>query len=484
MYDYCIIGAGPTGLTLAFLFSKIGKKCIIIDENKNIGGCHRVTRINGLFTEHGPRIYSNSYINTRELLKKMNVNFEKLFKPYNFTISNIGNYTIKNFTTSELKSLIYHYLVLLVKPNHGKDTSMKKFMETNMFTEKTKDYIDRLCRLTDGASSDKYTLNKFFQLFNQQILYTIYQPSKPNDTGLFKYWNDKLKETNNIDFMLESQVLSLNGKTKENVECVTLKYMNKIYNVRAKKIVMCIPPKPLEKILSNSDIYKDSFGIFTEFKNWVNKSTYANYIPVIFHWKNSDEINKINLANVWGFPKTEWGIAFIVLSNYMNFEDDRSKLVISTCITKTDTVSSFTGKTANQSNEDELKSEVFRQLKISFPNLPEPTYSIINPNVKVENDKWIEQDTAFIETYENKPLSAYSKITSNLYQVGTQNGKSKYEFTSLESAITNAIVFANEVELETKKIIKKRNMIEINDVIRFFILILIVVVFLFLIKKN
>ena len=49
-YDYCIIGAGPSGLTLANLLSSIGKNCVIIDENNDIGGCHRVTRIDGLFT--------------------------------------------------------------------------------------------------------------------------------------------------------------------------------------------------------------------------------------------------------------------------------------------------------------------------------------------------------------------------------------------------------------------------------------------------
>lgn len=68
-YDYCIIGAGPTGLTVSYLLSKIGKKCILIDKNKDIGGCHRVDRVNGLFTEHGPRIYSSSYINTKNILK-------------------------------------------------------------------------------------------------------------------------------------------------------------------------------------------------------------------------------------------------------------------------------------------------------------------------------------------------------------------------------------------------------------------------------
>ncbi len=64
-YDYVIIGAGPTGLTIAHYMSKINKKCIIIEKEKDIGGCHRVTReyINNeyLFTEHGPRVYSDVF---------------------------------------------------------------------------------------------------------------------------------------------------------------------------------------------------------------------------------------------------------------------------------------------------------------------------------------------------------------------------------------------------------------------------------------
>ena len=33
MYDYIIVGAGPTGLTLAYCFAKYGKKCLLVDKN-------------------------------------------------------------------------------------------------------------------------------------------------------------------------------------------------------------------------------------------------------------------------------------------------------------------------------------------------------------------------------------------------------------------------------------------------------------------
>ena len=480
-YDYCIIGAGPSGLTLAYLFSSIGKKCILIDDNKDVGGCHRVTRINDLFSEHGPRIYSSSFKNVINILKSMNIDFYKLFTPYKFTISNIGNYTLKNFNLNELNSFIYHYLYMIISPEHGKNVSMKHFMETNLFTDNTKDYVNRLCLLTDGASSDKYSLNKFFQLVNQQFLHTIYQPKVPNDHGLFKSWKQKLIK-NKVKILLDTSVIQLNGNI-DKVESVKV-YENEnniSYNILSDKFIMCIPPKPLLKLLSSNNIYSNSFGNIQSFSNWVYKSTYTNYIPIAFHWSEN-----IKLKNVWGFPKTEWGIAFIVLSNYMKFFNKYSELVISTCVTKSDSLSSYINKTANQCNKNELKQEVLRQLRISFPELPEPSFIIINPNVKKVNNKWIEPDTAFIQTYDNTFLKPESDITKNLDQVGTQNGNSKYNFTTMESAVTNSIVFANKIEPETSKIITKSNSIELNDIIRILLILIILVILWKLIKiiKN
>ena len=69
-YDYIIIGAGPSGLSLAHILPD-NKKILIIERNSSIGGCHRVDRVQGLFTEHGPRIYSYAYVNFNKLLKEI-----------------------------------------------------------------------------------------------------------------------------------------------------------------------------------------------------------------------------------------------------------------------------------------------------------------------------------------------------------------------------------------------------------------------------
>ena len=93
VYDYIIVGAGPAGLTLSWYLSKQNKSILLIDNQENIGGCHRVLRVDGLFTEHGPRVYSDVYLNFINFLNDMDIDFNDIFTLYSFDISNIGDRT-------------------------------------------------------------------------------------------------------------------------------------------------------------------------------------------------------------------------------------------------------------------------------------------------------------------------------------------------------------------------------------------------------
>ena len=156
-------------------------------------------------------------------------------------------------------------------------------------------------------------------------------------------------------------------------------------------------------------------------------------MPITFHWKK-----KIDLPKIYGFPKTSWGLAFIVLSDYMDMSNEPIKTLISSAITITNKKSEKTGKTADESNYGELLDEALRQLMISFPDLPKPDKIILSPGVKRIGNKWYSTDEAFVLT-KNGYMDNRSKLINNLYNVGTQNGKSNYAFTSMESAVQNAV---------------------------------------------
>jgi hypothetical protein len=481
-FDYAIIGAGPTGLTIAYYLNKYGKKCILIDKNDDIGGCHRVNRVgvDNLFVEHGPRVYSDAYVNFRQLLKEWNYNFYDLFIKYDFQISNIGGKSIQRLNNKEIRLFILEFIKLILGNYNSKFISVKDFLDKNKFSDNAKDYLDRVCRLTDGAGSDRTSLFQFLQLINQNFFYNLYQPSKPNDKLLFKIWKEKL---NDIPIYLNTLVSKINISYKDNekfIDSITLKMNNGSFDLKSKKYIFCIPPKPYYDLVYPLLNYDENLKL----KQIVNNNSYINDIPIIFHWNK-----KINLNKIWGLSESDWGIAFIVLSNYMNFEDDKSQTVISTCITRIDSISKYTNKTANQTNDKyQLIDEVFRQLKLSYPDLPPPTYSILNPGVYRLNNQWIETDTAFVSTkfqeYINNNQFISLKNINNLNYVGTHNGNSNYYFTTLESAVQNALYFLNtDKNLNIKIPIKKP--FELISIIRLVLLIiLIVVIYKIYVKKK
>jgi hypothetical protein len=484
IYDIVVIGGGPSGLALVHYCSNIdvNKKILIIEKEHDIGGCHRVRRvpvkynnsIQNVFTEHGPRIYSSTYKVFSKLLHDLELQFTDTFTPYNFSISTIGGDTIwKVLSYTELMYLVISFLRLTFDYNYGMDTSMFEFMIHNNFKKDSIDIIDRICRLTDGASAQNYTLHEFLQLFNQQALYTIYQPKYPMDTVLFKKWHRYLT-SKNVDFMLNTNVERLIEKDG-NIKIVTSGKQ-----ILGKTVILAIPPINMVNILENSEgPIKNAFGDLNTLKQWAIKTRYIEYLSMTFHW---DTI--LNLDKVYGFPKTEWGVAFIVLTDYMQFEETVSKTVISLAVTITDKKSSRINKTPNECSKDELIQEVFYQLTLAFPNLLQPTLSLLSPGVIYKNNQWISTDTAFISTSQQPFLDSSSKTINNLYNLGTHNGNHLYKFTSLESAVTNGLSLATKIypDMQTKYTITST--IQVTDVIRIIIIIIILMYFILFWVNN
>lgn len=488
-YDIIIIGAGPAGLALAQCCSYKNNNILIIDKESDIGGCHRVRRVYDtksneyLFTEHGPRIYSDTYTVFINLLKNMSINFYDHFVPYNYTISQIGGDTVwKTILFKELSIFAIAFLKLLLNNNYGVDITMQQFLLENNFIPKSIDLIDRICRLTDGAGIEKYSLNEFLQLFNQQILHNIYQPKLPNDIGIFKMWKDFLLKQN-VSFLLNSKVTSLNTNIQNNkITSITLD-SNK--TISCNKLILAIPPINIINLFktSNNIHVQNSFGDFNQLQIFSNATAYIDYISVTFHWNTSLKLPKIH-----GFPKTSWGIVFIVLSDYMTFTERTSQTIISTAVTITHNKSSTINKTADECfNTNELINEIFTQLKESFPDLPPPTISLLSPGLYYDNSlkKWTSTDTAYISNSIKKfDLNFNSKTITNLFNVGTHNNTSLYKFTSLESAVTNAVHLSHILYPDLKTVFPITSAITVRDLVIIFIVIITILFLYSKIKTN
>ena len=460
MYDLIIIGSGPAGLTLATLASEEieNKKILIIDKDKTIGGCHKVNRQlfekEYYFSEHGPRVYIGNYINFKFILNKIGINFRDLFSKYKFGMlsSTIDIINKKVFNLNEILILTKEFLLFSLNSNHISNKSFIDFLNENNFTDNAKNYLDKFCHIIDGGDINRLSLNTFLKIINECMLYSIYQPKLPNDEGLFQIWHNYLK-TRNIEFKLNTEVIEINHEDNNKIINVRTKYGY----LKSKKVIFAIPPQNLISIIQNNYNLK--------LLNYDKNTDYNEYISITFHWNYKFNIDNINAVLV---NNSSWGVIAIVLSDYMKFKENNSKTVISCSITFTNNKSNNINKTANEcTDKNEVINETFKQLnEIYNNNLPNPTLAFINNYYK--DGKWISNESAYIKTYNTNYIPF--KIDENLYTLGSHNGKAKVHFTSMESAVSNAIYLYNE--LYDKNIEIKRPFL-IVDLLRMLILFII-----------
>ena len=470
MKKYTIIGGGPCGIIVSIILSMAGNKCEIYDRNKTIGGCHRVDRVNGYFSEHGPRIYVNNYLNFMEFLKKIDIDFYDLFTPYKYNFP-VGLFdALKFMGFYEIVVMGYHYFNFMFFPSYYEKISIGKILKENKFTKEAINYFDKMCKLTDGAGIDKYTAYEFFQLLNQNFFYQIHEPKNPNDEGLWKLIKKKMKElkikvTNDITI----NKINYNKKTKK-IDYV----VSTDDKINVNNLILAIPPYNIMQLLSkSSEIVKNSFMDYKKLKSYANHTNYIPYLTFTVHWKN-----KVSIKDIWGNGFGKWGVAWINMADY--FENTKGSLL--TCaIVELNTKSDKTNKTANETESvNELIQEGFRQIN-KILETSKPDKILLNPSVKRENNKWITYDTAYMKTVKSFHFPFKSKI-SNLFTVGSHNEKSFYAFTSMESSTSNSIEFCNLIDSKTKDIITKdkKSIYTVNKfVVHLTLFILIVIIYIY-----
>lgn len=415
-YDYIIVGGGPNGLCLATL---LPGKILLIEKESTLGGCHRVKRVDQMFTEHGPRIYSTSYINTISLLQSINLDWNNYFTKYDFQFLSIGLSEILSSLSIKESIAFVNIFIQFCFGFVDFKISIGQWMNENGFSETSQDFIDRLCRMTDGSDKTRYLLSSFLNIINQNFFYSFQQPSKPMDLGLIKDWEEKI---------IQKGVTISTGEIVETVSPHKINTNKR--SITANKIIFAMPPQYLVEIIKRSEWnpFPASLPIKSDWlETYAAKTAYIKYISLTFHFKDV-----LTLDHIWGLTKdSKWGIVFIKLSDYQQVEKGY-KTVFTIAITKINSLGE-NGKTANDCSEEEIKEEVFTEMNQLFHFPVRPDHILIYHG----------DDKAFVVTKEG--YKNFQNEEDGIYTCSTHIGKSPYVFTSMESAVTNAIWLYNKL---------------------------------------
>ena len=413
-YDTIIVGAGPVGMTLA---TYLPGRILLIEQNGDVGGCHYVDRgMNNLFSEHGPRVYSGAYINMRSVLETIGLRWSDLFVPTSWSPAVIDNATwFKHMTLGESMHLSLAFCAFCVNPGKYKKLSVDAWASSKRFSATARWYMDQVCRFSDGAASNRYSMYEFLSGFNEHTLYGFYEPRRAHDTVLWPHWKGHLA-TRGVSFMLNTCV-----KTLESSGTRLVTHTGR--RISAPRIIFAVPPMPLATILKQSKLTEPGFDAFAR------KTKYNEYWSLACHFDQKPHLEG-------GTRSTPWGLIYID----MPFESEPMH-VVSVAATRFDSPSPVTGKTLKQTtDETEAANEIVRQLMEVIGGRQPVHLSYPQPKFG--------DHAAFVASAGSGFFGpTLSCCHAPVYTVGTHNGMSNYHFTSFESAVQNALVFA-EVPLQ------------------------------------
>lgn len=324
-----IVGAGPTGMSLAWELLRTGDHEVTVYDRKTSAGGSWWEPDEEVRDLHAHKIvFNRAFVNTQSLFNEMGISWDTMFQAKD-NGEHVG-FVLRSLSLRDYGTLISLFTRVLSQPKKYKSISLKEAVGT--LSEKGQAVIEHLPLIMDGVTWNVMSAYEFVKNLDH--------------VGLSTPYTQRVSGKVMCDAM-EEAVMEAGGNFVFGTELVSVKYEEDSYEAQFSNgeiiddgmLFLCLDNSPALKLLG------DNWGSDADKK--VRESTYGA-INILIDYENPLKLKPdLEIAT-----STEWNLQPKVLS-------DGKTVSCVICHLTEDILTT---------DPETLKAEVLRQLKLSEPN--------------------------------------------------------------------------------------------------------------------
>ena len=393
-----IIGAGPSGMSLAWEFLRAGNNDITIYDRKiSAGGSWWEPDVESRDLHAHRIVFDEAFVNTQSLFSEMNIKWNDIFQPVDkkeYLHTAFKSISVRDYTT-----LISLFSRVFARPDKYKGISLRDAVGT--LSENGQNYIEHLPLIMDGVTWDVMSAYEFVKNIDHTSLSTMHTQKVSGKVMCDAMENCLLN--NGINFVFGAEMTSIEYRSDG--------YSAKLSNgeiINDGMLFLCVDNSPALKLLG------DNWGPDAEKK--LRGSTYGA-INVLIDYDRKPTL-KTDLEIV---STTEWDLQPKVL-----FGTNTISCVI--CNLTENVLSS---------NPDMIKQEVLKQL-----GLPEPVDIRIGWGAEWNGKSWdFSQSSGVLSLYGQLPFFGKCPTVAMCGMMSPRNTP----YSSIEAAIEVSRSLSHEI---------------------------------------
>ncbi len=422
-----IVGAGPTGMSLAWEILKSGDHEVTLYDRKLSAGGSWWEPEGENRDLHAHRIvFDRAFVNTQSLFKEMGISWNEIFEPVN---KNVYSFLFKSLQVTDYGALMSLAARVLSQPGKYKGISLKEAMGN--LSDKGRAFVEHLPLIMDGVTWDVMSAYEFVKSFDHVAM------SKPHTQSVSgRVMCDKM----------EQALINAGANFVFNTELTDIKYEEDTFTATFSGgleltediLFLCLDNSPALKVLGNN------WGSDADKK--VRESTYGAINILLDYDDFMNLSDDLEIA-----ANTEWNLQPVVLAD--------GKTVSCVICDLTEEIL--------KTDPDTLKAEVLKQLQI-----PEPTMIRIGWGAEWKGDKWeFSQSSGVLSLHGQLPFFGKCSKVAMCGMMSPRNTP----YSSIEAAVEVSRALSHE-QFGTREPLQP---LVISQVITFITMLLIVLILVY-----